>query len=213
MGLRTKAEFRQDLDGVIGTGRKEPDWLDRRVHEGYVDVATAVLHSVTKRETEFDTVVGQTDYDEPENSVGIVSVYDMTEKKPLVYIESENLDHYDFSRSQTLRLWTMVGASIRVYPEPWKVDRLKITWHTEPGPLDEETDQTILPARWDTAIGLSAAHFAFLNLLEEERAQIFLERFVSYMGSRLAAEDIRRSPGMPLTVPRSFEDLRRTRGI
>lgn len=213
MGRVTKSEFRSDLDGIIGEGRKEPPWLDRRVQEGYVDVATAILHNTTKREVVIPTVVNQIDYPMPANALGVVSVYDTELKKALIYIESENLDHYNFDRVQSSRLWSQIGDQLRIYPTPFDSVDLKVTFHIEPDPLLAEDSRTILPARWDNAVLLVAAHYAFLHLHEDEKAEMFFERFVSYAGARLTDSDIRHAPSMPITTPDSFEDLRRSRGI
>jgi len=210
MGLRTLAEFREDLSLAIGGRGPSNRWLDRRINAGYMDLATTILHAALRSTITLEAEEGVHDY-LIGDVIGISTVYH--DDRVLMYIDPSNAARIE-SVEGPPRMWTDVPGGFRVYPAPEDTMDLLVDYYSEPPPLVADDSTTVLEARWDHAIHLLAAHFAFLDLGitgEGSASQEFLQRAHHYIQTRVKDHDVRTAPPMPLNVARSFDDLTRLR--
>lgn len=200
MGLMTLADFRSDLQAVLGSRQVTQVRLDRWIYFGYVDLAGAIdfeeFHSILPA----PTVIGQQIYPVPDGVrviKGIVGSAGL-----LQYVE----DHEFFRRPPQDGLpvrWTRFGTAYLLGPTPNAVQGINLLAKVDPDPLVAATDVTVLSPVWDQAIYLFSVYHGLIAVGENEaKAREFLGRAFTYVQSRSTHdEEEAREQGLGLTYP------------
>jgi len=190
MGQYTLADFRTRLN-IATANRYAGDnaMLDTWIHAGQIEVATAIELECLKVCSYVKTASGIRRYTLPTNLLGIITIFDRTNKKKLIKTNSEDMNRFDRETTGYPKYWARVGEEVRFWPVPNGVYEMEMLWVKEPDKMTLATDTTAMPATFDPAVHMFAVHHAKLDLGDDASALVWLERARAYMASRMMDED------------------------
>lgn len=210
MGSWTLADFRSELEEILGNRGIAPARMNRWINMGKREVESGVDIENTRVCRYFDTVAGQKRYSVEPEFLSVVSIVDETNDRIIVRSDVESLDIRNRQSAGAPEYWARRGVEVLIHPAPDAVYRIKATLILETLDLANDGDKTVFPAYWDNGILMASAHYAHSALGEDQRAELWFGRFLRYMQSRMMDSDFEgQSVSEPVRVARDFSDIRR----
>lgn len=201
MGQMTLTDFREELTLAAGNRGHTNPQLDRWVNFAYMDVAGAVDMDELEEDTDVPTVANQAYIDKPAGASKVISVVNETTGGLLQYIDKTEYFRLDRTKVGDPVKWAVLSERVYLHPTPDSIDTIKLIHKIEPTALSAVGDTTVLDSVWDNAIYLLSVHYAMMSVGEDQRAVLWLNRALSYLQSRLTAEEIFiREPGLGLSM-------------
>lgn len=208
MGKRTLEQFREDLVSALGQAGLSNQKLDRWINEAYDEVLGAIEFEKAMGTTTFYTSADLYDYPCPRDLDEPNVLVDTTNKTRLAFVNLQNFAQLDETVTGKPERWTLRADRILLWPVPDDAYQIRLTYTKLPPHLEDSTDVTILPRRWDNAIDLMAKHYAFAAMGDLEKAQYYYSRAIGYIRSRRSDKDFREAtPALGIQVITSEEDL------
>lgn len=191
MGVLTLLQMRTELSSSMGT---RPNVLPARqdvwLNLAYTDIASGIDFTELDGELVIPTVVGQNNYTGPVNPLIVQLVRDDTNDNLLTWIPNSEYFRLDRSVAQASPArWTRRATEILVWPNPDAIVSLTSYFKVTPAPLVGDGAVTVLPPYTDNAMILLGIAYGLLAVNEDQRAIIWANRAITYLGSRLTGQD------------------------
>lgn len=190
MGVLTLLQIRTEVDALMGnrTGVLDPR-IDTWINLAYTDIATGIDFEELDAELDFNTAVGTFEYTGPVNPLVIQLLRDEANQNLLTWVPKAEYFRLDRATNGVPRRWTRRGTQILVWPPPSAILALMALYKRTPPPLAADGDVTILPGYIDNALIFLGAGYGLLAVNEDARAVVWLNRAITYLGSRLTNQD------------------------
>lgn len=191
MGLMELSDFRDELDAILGDRVDDNDRLDRWVNFGYLDLSGALDFDELNDLHDLNVQSGTADYDVPDSTRLIKAVVDNDEGEYLDYVDPTEYFRLDRSVSGDALRWTRFANKIRLHPTPSSNADFLVLRKIDPTLLDGDTDTTVIPATWDTAVHILSVYHGLLALDEREtKVNSWLSRAITYIQTRATQEEM-----------------------
>ena len=191
MGVLTLLQIRTELDSSMGTRSNVDDpRRDVWINLAYTDIASGIDFTELDDEFAIVTVQGQHNYIGPPNPLVVQMVRDEDNDNLLTWIP--NSEYFRLDRTVTQAepaRWTRRAGEILIFPDPDSVINLLAFFKITPPVLVDDGDITVLPAYVDNGILLLGIAYGLLAVGEDQRATVWANRAITYLGSRLTGQD------------------------
>lgn len=210
MGLMTLEDFRTELHEQFGARGVGNERMTLWINLGYFELCGKMEFEILQCQQYFATVDGSYVYELPDKFLGVVSIWDVTNKKRLRKKDTSDaglLDVNSTNKSQP-EWWMQRSNGFWLYPVPNGAYEIQIIYMKEPTKLINAIDTTILPQSWDLSVLLLAKHFGHLSFKELDQSTACYQRAMQQtIQNKTDAQWSEPTPKAGLTVAWSFEDL------
>jgi len=192
MGVLTLLEIRTELDSTMGSRSNVDDARrDIWINLAYTDIASGIDFTELDDDFTFNTVQSQPNYPVPPDSLIIQLLRDEDNDNLLTWIPAS--EYFRLEITGTLEApplrWTRRGDEFLLFPLPDAIISLKSYFKQTPPPLVGDGDVTILPPYVDNGVLLLGIAYGLLAVGEDQRATVWANRAITYLGSRLTGQD------------------------
>lgn len=184
MGMLTLEDFCTELAAKFGERGVTTPRMIVWINLACTEVAGAIAFHGLYDEDDDYTVAGQELLDLPDEVLFIKRITLPDEKKKLRKITENAFSMLDATQTGMPEVWLRKGDSIYLRPIPDAKYNLHIEYYKEPTKLAAETDVTIFPAQWDSAVLLMAIHFGCLFYEMFDAADRYQVRAMTALRSR-----------------------------
>jgi hypothetical protein len=184
MGFMTLANFKTELDSILGARGTVTARLTTWTNLGYFDAAGAVDFRETEATTSVNTAAADFDYAVPAGWIEMFGVYDSVAKFAPREVDIVEFNRQDRTLVGPPKLWARHAGLFYLHPTPNDTRALVLFGRAEPVALAADGDLTVLQRTWDAAVLMLAASYGFHHLNEEARAITWYNRAIQYMQSR-----------------------------
>ena len=207
MGRMTIDVVRTELVSMTGNSSISPTRVDAWFHFALDEITGSIDFEKLLALQSTSTIADTVSYAMDAGAIGISSIYDITNKKRLLYTPPKNFTTLAETTDGPPKIYTRYGGNFHIWPTPQAVYSLKIMKRTEHDTVTtgETTD---IPAQWDPALLALTAHYAFGALEEIDKSAFWFNRAMSLLRSRSTDHELdSQAEGLPVMVVNSYEDL------
>lgn len=210
MGFMTFEQFKSEVSLNLGGKTIIPERLSLWVNWALLNLGTYVEFDELRETVALTTVVGTTTYALPADLVGILTV-ELANRKLKQARRVPNTGEEETREGQPM-FWVRREDNIVLWPTPDEVEEGLIEYTKEPAILTAASDLSPFRDFWDVSIVMLATHHALLSLGDQDQADRWLGRFLGYVGSRKAHQNIQRdSPRGGVNVAWEEDDIHKDR--
>lgn len=191
MGVLTLLNIRNEVASAMGTrSNVTPARRDVWINLAYTEISSGIKFTELDGSLAIPTVVGQNAYTGPVNPMIVHMLRDDTNNKLLTAVTEEEYFRLDRSVANAkVERWTRRATQILVWPNPDAIVTLTSYFKITPTALVADGDVTVLPPYTDNALLYLSIATGLMAVGEDQRGIIWVNRAISYLGSRITEQD------------------------